>query len=221
MVWLDIEGPQYWSRSQSANQNFFSGLVSELKARGQHIGVYSRRALSCPPPSLHHEPIPADLLNRTPPPHSGVYTSESQWSPIMGSWSGGAEFPLWFANLGPALLDHASPGGRASDCRLLSISRQPSLQAYPPLSPHASPGTPTTTATRASRTSVPLAAGTSPPSSSTAVTPPSAAPASTRTGIHRLRRQHGSVLPVERPSECGRAPTSAPCLCVHVLQLGR
>jgi hypothetical protein len=28
----------------------------------------------------------------------GVYTSDSQWVPIMGSYSGGSEFPLWYAH---------------------------------------------------------------------------------------------------------------------------
>ena len=57
-VWLDIEGPQYWSTTQSTNQAFFtcvqasltvnfsyafvfSGLVNELNNKGQTIGVYT------------------------------------------------------------------------------------------------------------------------------------------------------------------------------------
>jgi hypothetical protein len=28
----------------------------------------------------------------------GVYTSASQWNPIMGSYSGGAAYPLWYAH---------------------------------------------------------------------------------------------------------------------------
>ncbi len=27
--------------------------------------------------------------------HIGIYTSASQWNPIMGNWAGGARFPLW------------------------------------------------------------------------------------------------------------------------------
>jgi GH25 family lysozyme M1 (1,4-beta-N-acetylmuramidase) len=65
MVWLDIEGSQYWSNSQSDNRNFFNGLVSELKRQGQTIGVY---------------------------------TSKSQWEPIMGNWDGGSHYPLWYAH---------------------------------------------------------------------------------------------------------------------------
>ncbi|KAM9978984.1 hypothetical protein ACTFIZ_000317 [Dictyostelium cf. discoideum] len=30
--------------------------------------------------------------------HIGVYTSASQWIPIMGGYTGGSEFPLWYAN---------------------------------------------------------------------------------------------------------------------------
>lgn len=28
----------------------------------------------------------------------GVYTSASQWGPIMGSWDGGKAYPLWYAH---------------------------------------------------------------------------------------------------------------------------
>jgi len=28
----------------------------------------------------------------------GLYTSKSQWSPIVGSWTGGADWPLWYAS---------------------------------------------------------------------------------------------------------------------------
>ncbi|EGC32614.1 hypothetical protein DICPUDRAFT_81570 [Dictyostelium purpureum] len=30
--------------------------------------------------------------------HIGIYTSESQWIPIMGDWAGGASYPLWYAH---------------------------------------------------------------------------------------------------------------------------
>jgi len=64
MLWLDIEGTQYWM-DQASNRNFFNSMV----AGGQAAGV-----------------------------HLGVYTSASQWGPIMGSWSGGSAFPLWYAH---------------------------------------------------------------------------------------------------------------------------
>jgi hypothetical protein len=34
MLWLDIEGPGYWTGDQGANQNFFNGLVSQARAHG-------------------------------------------------------------------------------------------------------------------------------------------------------------------------------------------
>lgn len=44
-IWLDIEGPMYWSSSQSTNQAFFNGLVSALGAadlpEGASVGVYT------------------------------------------------------------------------------------------------------------------------------------------------------------------------------------
>eukprot|EP01089_Gocevia_fonbrunei_P014493 TRINITY_DN3983_c0_g1_i7.p1 TRINITY_DN3983_c0_g1~~TRINITY_DN3983_c0_g1_i7.p1 ORF type:complete len:216 (-),score=55.47 TRINITY_DN3983_c0_g1_i7:314-961(-) len=40
MIWLDIEGPQYWM-GQAANREFFSGLLSSLHGHGAHVGIYS------------------------------------------------------------------------------------------------------------------------------------------------------------------------------------
>ncbi|MDP2434536.1 MAG: GH25 family lysozyme [archaeon] len=39
--WLDIEGTQYWTGSQSANQAFFQGLVSAAHSNGLNLGVYT------------------------------------------------------------------------------------------------------------------------------------------------------------------------------------
>ena len=39
MLWLDIEGPQYWG-SQSSNQAFLNDLVAAAKHRF-HVGIYS------------------------------------------------------------------------------------------------------------------------------------------------------------------------------------
>jgi len=30
--------------------------------------------------------------------HIGIYTSESQWQPIMNGWTGGSGYPLWYAH---------------------------------------------------------------------------------------------------------------------------
>ncbi|EDQ85403.1 uncharacterized protein MONBRDRAFT_34277 [Monosiga brevicollis MX1] len=80
MVWLDIEGSQYWSSDKETNRKFFDGLVSEGKKHGLKLGVY---------------------------------TSESQWSPIMGDWSGGSSLPLWYAHYDgrPSFSDFRSFGG--------------------------------------------------------------------------------------------------------------
>ena len=61
-LWLDIEAPQLWSRSQVDNRNFIQGMMDE--AARQHVAL-------------------------------GIYTSESQWVPIVGDWTGGAKYPLW------------------------------------------------------------------------------------------------------------------------------
>jgi len=64
MLWLDIEGPQYWM-DQGSNVAFFDGLVQQAQAMGIVLGVY---------------------------------TSASQWEPIMGDYQGGSQFPLWYAH---------------------------------------------------------------------------------------------------------------------------
>jgi GH25 family lysozyme M1 (1,4-beta-N-acetylmuramidase) len=80
MIWLDIEGPQYWHKSQQANRDFFNGLVAQGRAMGVHMGVY---------------------------------TSKSQWIPIMGDWSGGSSLPLWYAHYdgNPSFSDFSAFGG--------------------------------------------------------------------------------------------------------------
>eukprot|EP00048_Salpingoeca_helianthica_P015829 m.228805 g.228805 ORF g.228805 m.228805 type:complete len:237 (+) comp17602_c0_seq1:22-732(+) len=83
MVWLDIEGTQYWSGDVNYNRNFFSALVARLQAQGQYVGVY---------------------------------TSASQWNPIMGDWAGGAKLPLWYAHYdnSPSFSDFSPFGGWTS-----------------------------------------------------------------------------------------------------------
>jgi len=42
----------------------------------------------------------------------GIYTSESQWIPIMGDYTGGSSYPLWYANYdGEDNFDDFSPFG--------------------------------------------------------------------------------------------------------------
>lgn len=40
MVWVDVE-TYAWSSSLSANQNFITTLVNQLKSLGQHVGIYT------------------------------------------------------------------------------------------------------------------------------------------------------------------------------------
>jgi len=86
VLWLDIEGTQYWSTSTTTNQNFFNSLVSGCNSQG----------IKC-----------------------GVYTSSSQWSPIMGSsFNGGSALLLWYPHYQsppqPNFNDFASFGGWTS-----------------------------------------------------------------------------------------------------------
>eukprot|EP01034_Spumella_vulgaris_P026849 gene26849-33493_t len=44
MLWLDVEGTQYWSSSASANTNFIVAMANQGKARGVSIGVYTSKS---------------------------------------------------------------------------------------------------------------------------------------------------------------------------------
>ena len=40
-VWLDVEGPQYWTGSVSGNQQYMTELVDSMRSSGMRFGVYS------------------------------------------------------------------------------------------------------------------------------------------------------------------------------------
>ena len=63
MLWLDVEGTQYWSSSTSNNVNFLQKMVDEGKKKGVSLGIYS---------------------------------SSSQWNPIMGGSTAFKSLPLWY-----------------------------------------------------------------------------------------------------------------------------
>lgn len=79
MLWLDIEGTQYWSSSTSNNVAFLNDMVTEGKAQGVSLGIYS---------------------------------SASQWNPIMGGSTKFSSLPLWYAHYdGSASFSDFSPFG--------------------------------------------------------------------------------------------------------------
>jgi hypothetical protein len=43
MVWLDIEGRQYWSSSTANNQSFYKQLVAATQRVGAKVGIYSSK----------------------------------------------------------------------------------------------------------------------------------------------------------------------------------
>lgn len=43
MLWLDVEGTQYWSTSSSNNINFLQRMVDEGKRQGVNLGIYSSK----------------------------------------------------------------------------------------------------------------------------------------------------------------------------------
>ena len=63
MLWLDIEGTQYWGSDQAANVNFIQAMADEGKKKGVTLGVY---------------------------------TSQSQWTPITGNAKILGDLPLWY-----------------------------------------------------------------------------------------------------------------------------
>jgi hypothetical protein len=62
MLWIDVEGTQYWSTSTSSNVAFLNDMVAEGVKKGISLGIY---------------------------------TSNSQWSPITGGYTGLSKYPLW------------------------------------------------------------------------------------------------------------------------------
>ena len=65
MLWIDVEGTQYWSTSHTNNVNFIAGMINRGVQRGISIGVY---------------------------------TSNSQWTPITGGSTQFSKYPLWYAH---------------------------------------------------------------------------------------------------------------------------
>nr|CAD2132062.1 unnamed protein product [Meloidogyne enterolobii] len=43
-IWIDVEGPQYWKTNKQQNVDFIQGMVNELKANKQKIGIYTSNA---------------------------------------------------------------------------------------------------------------------------------------------------------------------------------
>jgi hypothetical protein len=41
MLWIDVEGTQYWSSSAQNNVNFIQGMVDEGLRQGVHLGIYT------------------------------------------------------------------------------------------------------------------------------------------------------------------------------------
>ena len=82
MLWLDIEGPQYWFSDTSKNVQFIQDMITEGKA-----------------------------LNIT----LGIYTGNSQWSPITGESNQFSSLPLWYPHYesppNPSYSDWVSFGG--------------------------------------------------------------------------------------------------------------
>jgi hypothetical protein len=103
MLWLDIEGTQYWSSSTSNNVDFLQRMVNQGIARGVSMGAYAfvlllRRSWFCL--------IISCAL-------SGIYSSSSQWTPIMGGSTQFSKYPLWYAHYdnNPSFSDFKAFGG--------------------------------------------------------------------------------------------------------------
>lgn len=83
MLWIDVEGTQYWSSNTQSNVNFIQGMVDEGLRQGISLGIY---------------------------------TSNSQWTPIAGGSKQFSSYPLWYPHYdnNPSFSDWASFGGWSS-----------------------------------------------------------------------------------------------------------
>ena len=88
---LDIEGSQYWG-SVSDNVNFFQQLVNA----GEHLGTLRAERGEIGVVGETGEQMV--FLTHQKGATMGVYTSSSQWTPIMGSSTSGSAYPLWYAH---------------------------------------------------------------------------------------------------------------------------
>merc|ERR1711879_1478 len=85
MVWMDIEGSEYWSSSCSSNQNWLKEAIDTINSLYKGCGLST-----C----------------------VGIYASESQWSPIMCNTSEFSNYQLWWADYnGGATFSDFSPFG--------------------------------------------------------------------------------------------------------------
>eukprot|EP00276_Gloeochaete_wittrockiana_P003275 CAMPEP_0184644944 /NCGR_PEP_ID=MMETSP0308-20130426/1533_1 /TAXON_ID=38269 /ORGANISM="Gloeochaete witrockiana, Strain SAG 46.84" /LENGTH=222 /DNA_ID=CAMNT_0027073693 /DNA_START=30 /DNA_END=698 /DNA_ORIENTATION=+ len=86
MIWMDIEGSQYWSSSCSTNQQWLSQAISTID--GLYKGCGKSTCV-------------------------GIYTSSSQWSPIMCGSSQFSKYQLWYAHYdnSASFSDFSSFGG--------------------------------------------------------------------------------------------------------------
>ena len=86
MIWMDIEGSEYWSSSCSDNQNWLAEAISTIEGMYKGCGLSS-----C----------------------VGIYASESQWSPIMCNTSQFSNHALWYAHYdnNPSFSDFTPFGG--------------------------------------------------------------------------------------------------------------
>lgn len=89
MVWMDIEGTQYWSSSCSSNQSWLSEAISTIESMYNGCGQST-----C----------------------VGIYSSASQWDPIMCDTTEFSNYQLWWAyyDNDPSFSDFSPFGGWSS-----------------------------------------------------------------------------------------------------------
>ena len=79
-VWLDIEGPQYWSSSPAQNVAFIHAMVAQAKSMGVRLGVYTSQS--------QWQPIAGDSSEFSDLPlwyaHYNNRHDFSDWTPFAG-----------------------------------------------------------------------------------------------------------------------------------------
>jgi hypothetical protein len=99
MIWMDIEGTQYWSSSCATNQKWLSDAIKKIDSMYTGCGMKS-----C----------------------VGIYTSSSQWSPIMCNTAEFSSHQLWYAHYdNKASFSDFSPFGGWTKPAMKQFKEQP------------------------------------------------------------------------------------------------
>lgn len=82
MLWIDVEGTQYWGSNQASNTDFISRITNRGKSKGVSMGIYTSYSQWSPITGNSHALSSFPLWY----PHYDNNPSYSDWS-SFGGWS--------------------------------------------------------------------------------------------------------------------------------------